>query len=82
MKTTLKIPDAVFRRAKSIAAERGIPFRELVTEALVEKIARPASDSKPWMKQIGKLRHLGPETRRIQAIIAEEFEKIDPEDWV
>ena len=29
MKTTLEIPDALFRRAKTVAAERGIPFRAL-----------------------------------------------------
>jgi len=29
MKTTLELPDALFRRAKSAAAQRGIPFREL-----------------------------------------------------
>jgi hypothetical protein len=29
MKTTLEIPDAIFRRAKAVAAERGIPRREL-----------------------------------------------------
>jgi len=29
MKTTLEIPDAIFRRAKMVAAERGIPFRVL-----------------------------------------------------
>ena len=34
MKTTLEIPDAIFRRAKTVAAERGIPFRALVSEAL------------------------------------------------
>ena len=34
MKTTLEIPDAIFRRAKSVAAERGIPLREFVTEAV------------------------------------------------
>jgi hypothetical protein len=33
MKTTLEIPDAIFRRAKTVAAERGIPFRALVWEA-------------------------------------------------
>ena len=26
MKTTLEIPDPVFRRAKSVAAQRGIPL--------------------------------------------------------
>src|ERR1017187_333902 len=39
MKTTLEIPDALFRRAKSAAAEQGIPFRELVSEALAESCA-------------------------------------------
>jgi hypothetical protein len=36
MKTTLEIPDAIFRRAKSLAAERGIPFRALVSEAVAD----------------------------------------------
>ncbi len=33
MKTTLEIPDPVFRRAKSVAAARGIPLREFVTRS-------------------------------------------------
>jgi len=37
-KTTLEIPDAIFRRAKTVAAERGIPFRALVSEALADKL--------------------------------------------
>ena len=37
MKTTLEIPDSIFRRAKSVAAERGIPLREFVTEAVKEE---------------------------------------------
>jgi hypothetical protein len=38
MKTTLEIPDPIFRRAKAAAAERGIPFRALVSEALADKL--------------------------------------------
>jgi hypothetical protein len=38
MKTTLEIPDAFVRRAKTVAAERGIPFRALVSEALADKL--------------------------------------------
>ncbi len=81
MKTTLEIPDRLFRRAKSAAAERGIAFRELVTEALAEKLSAPARGSKPWMKSFGALRDLGPETARIQRIIDKEFGRIEPEDW-
>ena len=39
MKTTLEIPDPVFRRAKSVAAQRGIALRAFVTEAVEEKLA-------------------------------------------
>ena len=39
MKTALEIPDTVFRRAKSVAAARGIPLREFVTEAVKDKLA-------------------------------------------
>ena len=42
MKTTLEIPDTLFRRAKSVAASRGIPLREFVTEAVKDKLAASA----------------------------------------
>jgi hypothetical protein len=81
MKTTLEIPDPLFRRAKSAAAERGIPLRALVTEALADKLCASGGAEKPWMKSFGKLRSLHRETLRINQIIAEEFGKIEPEDW-
>lgn len=81
MKTTLEISDAIFRRAKAAAAERGIPLRELVEEALADKLRPPASSAKPWMKHVGSLRHLRKETARINQIIEEQFEQIESEDW-
>jgi hypothetical protein len=81
VKTTLEIPDAIFRRAKSIAAERGIPLREFVTEAVKDKLSdRGKATDKPWMAAFGKLRRLHKETARINRTIEEEFEHIDPED--
>src|ERR1700721_1811287 len=81
MKTTLEIPDAIFRRAKTVAAERGIPFRALVSEALSDKLrAQRDRDSKPWMKTFGKLRHLHKETARINRIMEEEFDQVETED--
>jgi hypothetical protein len=80
-KTTLEIPDGIFRRAKSVAAERGIPLRELISEALADKLrAETKGASKPWMKSFGKLRHLRKETARINRIIEEEFDQIETED--
>jgi hypothetical protein len=81
MKTTLEIPDPIFRRAKSVAAERGIPFREFVTEAVKDKlIADAKAAEQPWMAAFGKLRHLRKETAKINRLIEEEFEQIETED--
>ncbi len=84
MKTTIEIPDPLFRKAKSKAAERGQTLKELVAEALREKLAASASAlplSEPeWMQGFGKLRRLFKETARIQARIDETFEVIEPED--
>jgi hypothetical protein len=81
MKTTLEIPDALFRRAKSAAAEQGIPLRELVSQALAEKLSPRVGDDKPWLKAFGQLRHLHKETVKINKIIEQEFGQIEPEDW-
>jgi hypothetical protein len=80
MKTTLEIPDAIFRRAKSLAAERGIPFRALVSEAVADKLRAENGRHKPWMAAFGRLRHLRRATARINRRIEREFEQIEPED--
>lgn len=80
MKTTLEIPDFLFRRAKSVAAERGIPLRQFVTEAVQEKL-KTTSQDKPWMKHLGKLKHLHKERRQIEKQVEEAFEQIDQELW-
>jgi hypothetical protein len=82
MKTTLEIPDALFRRAKSKAAEEGIPLRQLVTEAVEEKLkVASTTGEKPWMKHLGKLKDLHKETERINQVIEGTFEQIDQEMW-
>jgi hypothetical protein len=82
MKTTLEIPDPIFRRAKSVAAQRGIALRAFVSEAVEEKLASVSQKGeKPWAALAGGLRHLHKETARINGILNDEFEKIEPEDW-
>ena len=84
MKTTLEIPDPLFRKAKSKAAERGQTLRQLVTEALQEKLGANTGTARPgepeWMRGFGKLRRLRRETRRVQARIDAQFGVIEPED--
>jgi hypothetical protein len=83
MKTTLEIPDPIFRRAKSVAAERGIALRVFVSEAVEEKLAAASQkEQKPWARLAGGLKHLRKETARINGVMKREFEQIEPEDWV
>ena len=84
MKTTLEIPDVLFRRVKSKASERGQTLKEFVSEALQEKIAPGRSAARSgepeWMQGFVKLRRLHKETARIQDRIDEAFEVVEPED--
>ena len=86
MKTTIEIPDVMFRRAKALAAARGVTLKRLFTEALEDKLRRgtragPADDLEPpWMAGFGALSDLSDENRRVLDMIEEEFEKLSPED--
>ena len=84
MKTTLELPDPLFRKAKATATERGQSLKEFVTEALRDKLVpgtRRAYASEPeWMKGFGKLKRLHKETVRAQSVVEHEFEVIEPED--
>jgi hypothetical protein len=82
MKTTLELPDQLFRKAKATAAERGQSLKEFVTEALRDKLlpGRGRTDEPEWMQGFGKLKRLHKETVRVQSVIDQEFEVIEPED--
>lgn len=84
MKTTLDLPDPIFRKAKATAAEHGQSLKDFVTEALRDKLAadagRPIATEPLWMQGFGKLKHLHKETVRVQSVIDEEFGVIEPED--
>jgi hypothetical protein len=82
MKTTLELPDQLFRRAKATAAERGQSLTEFVAEALRDKLSPEGGHAREpeWMQGFGKLRHLHDETVRIQSVIDQEFNVIEPKD--
>jgi hypothetical protein len=84
VKTTVEIPDPLFRQAKAAAAQKGIPLKQLFTEALREQLRRHTPEQaqdKPWMRAFGGLRQLHKENKRLERIIATEFESIDEEEW-
>ncbi len=71
MKTTLEMPDELFRRAKTTAAKRGQSLKQLVTTALEHELSKPfkpAASAKArnaraeaWLKEFDDL------SRRISA---------------
>lgn len=86
VKTTIELPDATFRQAKALAASRGVTLRQFFTDALEDKLRRCTGDptgrehEAPWMAGFGALADLSQEHRRVGEAIAEEFEKLAPED--
>jgi hypothetical protein len=82
LKTTLEIPDLLYRRLKAAAANQGKSVKDVVNEAITEKLRQPEVSTEPgWMKGFGKLRHLRKDIRQIEKVIADEFSQIDPEEW-
>jgi plasmid stability protein len=83
MKTTLELPDELFRSIKARAAQDGISLKAYVAAALREKLGQASEPigEKLRMKHFGSLAHLRKETRRIERIIEREFETIDPDAW-
>ena len=86
MKTTIDLPDTMFRQAKALAAARGVTLRRFFTEALEEQLRRCAGGNQadngrpPWMAGFGALSDLADEHRRVLGAIEEEFERLAPED--
>ena len=86
MKTTIELPDVMFRQAKALAAARGVTLKRFFTEALEAQLlhckgdGRTGHEEPPWMAGFGVLSDLSDEHRRVLDMIEEEFEKLAPED--
>ena len=84
MKTTVELPDALFRKAKSAAAHEGMSLKAFFAEAIKERLAHqtPSEKNVPaWERVFGGLRSLHRENLRVDQLIAAEFESIDEEEW-
>jgi|GEM_PF-641489 len=85
VRTTIELPDPLFREVKSTAARQGMRLKDYITEALQDKLAkRPASAEKPWMRFAGIAANdpeMVEELKRIEQIVDENFEQIEVEEW-
>lgn len=86
MKTTVELPDGLFRQAKALAATQGVTLRHYFTEALRAQLQRSVAghhgDRKepPWMAGFGELADLREENRRVLGAIEDEFERLSADD--
>lgn len=72
---TLHLPPSLLpqpgpHRRYRVAAENG---QVIVGEA--------PTGTKPWMELAGSFKHEAEELRRIDRVIADEFERVNPDDW-
>ncbi len=86
MKTTLELPDDLFREVKATAALRGMLMKQFVAEALREKLAAASGGGgpPPWTRFTGCMARdpeMRAEVERIDRLVEAEFGQIEREDW-
>jgi hypothetical protein len=85
MRTTIDLPDPLFRLVKATAAGQGMRLKDYITEALQDKLSKHSNPAeKPWMKFAGIAANdpeMVAELKRIEQIVDENFEQIEEEEW-
>ncbi len=83
MKTTLEMPDHLYREVKASAARQGRTMASFVTSAVEAKLAedRRQAEDRPWMAYAGVFRGDPEGSARIRNVIQKGCERIDPADW-
>jgi hypothetical protein len=81
MKTTLEMPDELFRRAKATAAQRGQSLKQLITGALQHELSKPthaAGSALARRAQVrATMRELKKISKRISAVWPEGVSAVD-----
>ncbi len=82
MKTTIEIPDELFKKAKATAALQGESLRELICDAIethLTSASPPRSDRSGWRSVFGLA---DPKTvAKVDRFIDADLERVDPLEW-
>jgi len=86
VKTTMELPDALLRETKAFAARRGLSLRQVMVEALAQKLRdeQGKPESKPWLQAFRSIERdevLRQELVRLRQRTETEFEQVNPEEW-
>jgi hypothetical protein len=82
VKTTIEIPNELFRKWKASAAAQGQSMKEFLTHALQDKLTgrkQRNGQTTGWRTVWGKAKVR--QLREVDAIIHSEFERIEAESW-
>lgn len=80
MKTTVEIPDELYRSAKSKAAEMGVSFRSYLIDALHMRLNREyESDSLEGI--FGAFAAEPEAVYAVERVVEDDLEQIDPDEW-
>ena len=83
MKTTLEIPDELFRATKAQAAHRGESLKKYVCDALQarleQELASVRKQQPGWRRVFGRAR--SDEVREIDVLLEGEFDQVELDEW-
>jgi hypothetical protein len=82
MRTTIDLPDPLFRRSKAAAALAGVPLREFVAAALRAYLAghgEAVPEQSGWRAVFGKVE--AQDVAEVDRVVEEEFGRVEPEEW-
>jgi hypothetical protein len=80
MKTTLDLPDRLYRQIKARAALKGQTIKSFFLDAVRDKLAKEQRSRKDgWRAVFGKANP--DDVASLQRIIDEEFSQVSAEDW-
>lgn len=82
MKTTIELPDELLRDAKAAAAREGRSLKDLLTQALRDRLDR-SSDARrgaeDWRAVFGKAK--ASQVKAVDDVVGQDLERIDLESW-
>ncbi|MEO8501184.1 MAG: hypothetical protein ABI565_09735 [Vicinamibacteria bacterium] len=83
MKTTIELPDTLFRTAKARAAEEGLSLRIFFERAVTSQLRRKSEPAQApgWKRSFGRLKDIKAATREVQRVVDREFSRIEAETW-
>ena len=78
MKTTLEMPESLLRRTKAQAAQQGRSMKDVVVEALEEKLRQKVTPRSGWRVSFGRASPMA--VRELEKRLAD-LEQVRAEDW-